>query len=333
MTEHMRADFIIFVQIFLSLIMAIGTIGNSLTIIAIITCKKHRTTQNVYMGGLAISDLLVCMTLPPYTIWQLSVDRASHMIMLTHDDNDVICKMLGMLFIGALMSSIHHLSAVAINRYILIMKPAHVYMKLYTKQRVIGSICLIWVVSLASLLPGILGFGSFGYNVYLGACVVTDEPMSKIMAMTILFVPTFCVCFSVMIFAYIRIMLYFRSVSRGLHMHRGAPSVTVDTTERVSDLQQGGAASASSKRIKKEMFVIVKLCTIFAVFVVCWAPVSLVFFLNDLALAAPIWLQRLFFCIAISSSGINVFIYAGMSKSIRQPYREILLCKWKSSNH
>ena len=114
--------------------------------------------------------------------------------------------------------------------------------------------------------------------------------------------------------AYARILLHFRKVSRHLPVRE----------DEVTGRQM------PSNRSMKEVAVAMNLCVLCIVFVACWTPGNLVYFLPR----ALIWMKRVFFGVAIGDSCLNFFIYAAMNRAFRESYvhivRCVLTCKWSN---
>jgi len=313
-------------QIWYSAIAIIGCLGNSLTIIAIAVCRKHRKTQNIYIGSLAVSDLLVCLSLAPYTASSLADETAA----VNRNSDSMVCRVVGMVSVASIGNTIIHLAAIAVNRYICILKPAHVYTRLYTTRRLFVSIFILWCLSIGSLMPGLFGFGSFGYSELYGTCGITDDPITNLMVLTVIVVPCTIPSLCVTFYSYIRIIIHYRNISRNLRKPGPIPSSTTDGTERRGQLKRD---AVQSTRTNKEFAVTVNLCVVFVAFLFCWGPGNIVYILHDNGLAVPLWLHRVTFTLAVSNSCINVFIYAGMNKSFRRTYYQILSCNLRAINN
>jgi len=314
--------------IWYSVILSVGLAGNILTIIAILVCKKHRKTQNVYICSLAFADLIVCINAAPYTVWMLvQHNQKDHHLLFSF-----MCQSTGWLTTAMLCNTLYNLAGIAINRYICIIKPSHIYMRLYTRRRVGLSVFLIWLLSGLVVMPGMLGFGSFGYNDHFGSCLVTDDPLTYLMAMTILLIFCTLPCLSSIFFSYARILIHFRQVSHRARC-RNTTIAHIGSTNDSSDLTQVSnlKPNPASSRGHREMAVIANLCVVFGVFLIFWMPL-LSIYIFDYRRLAPVWVYRVFFAFATSNSCVNVFIYAGMNPAFRQTYIFILTLKWREIN-
>jgi len=311
-----------------------GILGNLLTIVAILACKKHRSTQNAYVCNLAISDLLICISLAPTAVWMLKNEQYHHKeVMLT-------CQVIGACSLTLLLSSLYNLAGVAVNRYICIIHPPHVYIKLYSRNRICFSLFMIWFLSILLTLPGLLGFGSYGYSPLLGTCLVMNDRQTYLMVMTT-YVP-FCSgpCIAVITFSYTKIVLRFRHVTRRVDDARGATAIVAlpEETVRVpsdpditTTIDNGQPSLRAVQRIRKQMTVIANLCVVFGLFILCWTPLLCLYY-GDSKRAAPIWLYRTIYVLAAANSSINFFVYAGMNKGFRRTYAQILTGRWKDIN-
>ncbi|KAM5180558.1 motilin receptor [Mantella aurantiaca] len=125
-------------------IMVVGLIGNTITILIIKRYKEMKTTTNFYLSSMAVSDLIILLCLPfdLYRIW-----RSKPWIF-----GRFLCKSLGLISEGCTYSTILHITALSIERYLAICFPlkAKVFI---TKRRVKTVIVFLWVVAMLSASP------------------------------------------------------------------------------------------------------------------------------------------------------------------------------------
>jgi len=315
-------------QIWYSTITFFGILGNTLTFLAIVICKKHHTTQNIYICSLAFSDLLVCAFSAPYSAWLLTDEWELARKSLT----SIVCQTIGVTVMVSVGSTMLHLAAIAVNRFICVLKPEHVYRALYTKGRVVLSIVLMWSTSFILVSPGLFGFGSFGYNDLYGSCCFTNDKETSLMLFTVMVAPCTVPCLSLIQFSYTKIILHFRKVSRKLHVApKSNVSAETKMTKTGNTSYNGTQAISKSNRQAKEISVVVHLCVVTVVCIICWMPGNILL-LVDYKQIAPIWLYRIFYAFAASNSCMNVFIYAGMNRSFRRTYIQIILGQWRRIN-
>lgn len=125
-------------------IMVAGLIGNTITILIIKRYKEMNTTTNFYLSSMALSDMIILLCLPfdLYRLW-----KSSPWIF-----GGFLCKFLYLISEGCTYSTILHITALSIERYLAICFPlkAKVFI---TKKRVKKVIVLLWVIAMLSAAP------------------------------------------------------------------------------------------------------------------------------------------------------------------------------------
>ncbi|MEE6472235.1 hypothetical protein FKM82_009543, partial [Ascaphus truei] len=124
--------------------MVVGIIGNTITILIIRRNKDMKTTTNLYLSSMAVSDMIILLCLPfdLYRIW-----RFKPWIF-----GGFMCKFLNFISEGCSYSTILHVTALSIERYLAICFPlkAKVFI---TKKRVKIVIGFLWIFALVSAGP------------------------------------------------------------------------------------------------------------------------------------------------------------------------------------
>ncbi|ELT97057.1 hypothetical protein CAPTEDRAFT_25118, partial [Capitella teleta] len=108
------------VPVVFSLIFLVGVVGNSLVIFIILRQKAMRTTPNIFIGSLALGDLLLLLVSVPFYGMIYTLSDWPH--------GDFLCRLNGFLVTLSLGVSIFTLTALSADRYMAIMHP----MKRYT---------------------------------------------------------------------------------------------------------------------------------------------------------------------------------------------------------
>ncbi|KAK2149199.1 hypothetical protein LSH36_463g06036 [Paralvinella palmiformis] len=210
-----------FITIFMSIASATGTGGNLLVLIMLILQKKlyQNNLMNIYIGNLAISDLIICVLLIPY-----------HLFTIRSKTGLLGCKAMGFLSILLLYVSIISLAAIALNRYALFTWPRDRYKYCYTHRRINYSIVIIWLLCFVLCCPLVLGFGRTGYNRKLGSCFFpSDDLLSYIYIMTIGHAIIAFPALGFTSFVYIRIMLIYKRMRCHLDTHSN-PVISISST-------------------------------------------------------------------------------------------------------
>nr|XP_033805874.1 motilin receptor-like [Geotrypetes seraphini] len=122
----------------------VGVTGNIITILTIGRYKDMKTTTNFYLSSMAMSDMIILFCLPfdLYRLW-----RSKPWIF-----GDFLCRFFYFIGEGCTYSTILHITALSIERYLAICFPlkAKVFI---TKRRVKVVIIFLWTFALLSAGP------------------------------------------------------------------------------------------------------------------------------------------------------------------------------------
>ena len=94
-----------------SVLIVLGSTGNSMVVAAVIRQPAMRTARNVFIINLAISDLLLCLVTMPLTL----VELLSQYWPL--GDQPFLCKLAGTLQATSIFVSTISITAIALDRY------------------------------------------------------------------------------------------------------------------------------------------------------------------------------------------------------------------------
>ncbi|OQR78601.1 neuropeptide F receptor-like [Tropilaelaps mercedesae] len=106
---------LVFLLTLYSLLIMTGAIGNGLVCMAVARKPAMRTARNVYIINLAISDLILCLFTMPFTLVEL--------ILRYWPLGTVTCKLVGGLEATSIFVSTISITAIAIDRYNVIVYP------------------------------------------------------------------------------------------------------------------------------------------------------------------------------------------------------------------
>ncbi|XP_022671227.1 neuropeptide F receptor-like isoform X2 [Varroa jacobsoni] len=101
---------------FYSVLIMTGAIGNGLVCVAVARKPAMRTARNVYIINLAISDLILCLFTMPFTLVEL--------ILRYWPLGTITCKLVGGLEATSIFVSTISITAIAIDRYMVIIYPS-----------------------------------------------------------------------------------------------------------------------------------------------------------------------------------------------------------------
>ncbi|XP_053606538.1 histamine H2 receptor [Plodia interpunctella] len=264
--------------------------GNTLTILAVTLSRRLSSlVSNQFVLNLAISDLMVGLTLPYHLVFYL--------------DSEVgkvkwSCLMRFILIILACLASIYNIIAIAVDRYIAIVHPLH-YSRYMTKLVTRVLMSATWSVALCiSCIPMLWNDWHDGVACEMNM-VVPKSYTTSILA------PMFSLIWMVMFILYWRIWREATCHARRMRANSCCPSGANDW-----------------KSIQVVLLVL-------GSFSVCWMPFVVVACAQTLPikpLHSPI-AYRLTSSLAMSNSGINPLIYAWKNAGFRAAFAKLLRCK------
>ncbi|XP_070263571.1 motilin receptor [Myotis yumanensis] len=123
---------------------AVGVSGNVVTVLLIGRYRDMRTTTNLYLGSMAVSDLLILLGLPfdLYRLW-----RSRPWVF-----GPLLCRLSLYVGEGCTYASLLHMTALSVERYLAICRPLRARV-LITRPRVRALIGALWAVALLSAGP------------------------------------------------------------------------------------------------------------------------------------------------------------------------------------
>lgn len=127
-----------------SLLFLVGVAGNVMTILVVTKYRDMRTTTNLYLCSMAVSDLviLLCMPLDLYRMWRYRPWRFGNLL----------CKLFNFVSESCTYSTILSITALSVERYLAICFPLRAK-AVVTKRRVRALILVLWTVAMMSAGP------------------------------------------------------------------------------------------------------------------------------------------------------------------------------------
>ncbi|XP_072176413.1 prokineticin receptor 2-like [Diadema setosum] len=281
-----------------TLMIPVCSIGNLLLCCVIYRFRRMRTTTNLLIGNLALSDFIVAAVVAPFNFF--------YSVHQTWPFGQAMCVTVGYLKATSFYVSINSLLAIAIDRYIIIMHPLKPRMTTY---RACFVLCFIWLFSLAIVIPTALYSSTHLYysnHVALMQCGENwrDSSARKCYAL-VLVIGEFLIPLTIMSVAYFLIArkLWFRRVPGG--------HVTA---------QQEIAAETSKRRTIRLLIIVV------ALFALCWAPYHVLAICRDIIFptyqeshhAIILTVFYLVEALAMSNSMFNTLIYVVFNANVRK---------------
>ncbi|XP_056592527.1 alpha-2B adrenergic receptor-like [Triplophysa dalaica] len=121
--------------------------GNILVIIAVLTCHSLRGPQNLFLVSLAAADILVATLIIPFTLAKELMDYWYF--------TSVWCEIILALDVLFCTSSIIHLCAISLDRYLSVSQPI-LYGTQRTPRKIKGAILVVWLISAVISFPPLI---------------------------------------------------------------------------------------------------------------------------------------------------------------------------------
>lgn len=176
-SELLSKDVVIILSTISALASVIGTLGNSLVLLAVYNNQNLRKKPDLFITNLAFSDLTVCALFLPMTIYDLN-QRA-------RDDHYVIFHPVK-LFLGhaSMVASASNLFAVTVDRVIATGFPFK-YIAVVTTRNVLVGIVVVWIVALT--------FGSLYTRHFLPTRIVASYNATMLFSTIIMYIYIFVI--------------------------------------------------------------------------------------------------------------------------------------------
>lgn len=279
-----------------TVIFFLGIFGNVLVCYIVYSNKAMQTVTNLFITNLALSDILLCLVIP-FTPLYTFIGKWVF--------GSLVCHLVPYAQATSVYVSTLTLTAIAIDRFFVILHPLKQRMKLSTCFCVLFS---IWFFAMLLTLP---------YCIYIQVRVVNKREVCEedwpIENMEIVFgcstlIMQFVIPFCVITYCYVRIS---RRLNERAKSKPGSKSARREETDR--------------EKKKRTNRMLIAMVTIFGI---CWLPLNLINVINDFGSMGQFF-HLLFFlahCMAMSSTCYNPFLYAWLNENFRKEFKHVLPC-------
>ena len=281
----------------------VSLVGNFLVCLAVYKNSRLRTTVNLYIVTLAISDLLAATTVLPLSAGVFITGRWIY--------GQAVCELQAFAINLVILVMPATMGIMAFNRYIKIAKPLR-YSTIFSARRSSAYVVAIWVcVTLYVGICRIVGWYKFDFIPGYTACHVihlSEQRKAIHYVFTCLF---FVIPFGTAMVSYFKIFKLTRQHNRNV--------VFAVCRNQLGPTNRRLVAQTREIKITKALFAVI------FTLVICWLPsavISLVFRFKG-APEVPRNLQMLSAYLIYVCGAINPFIYAGMNGSFRQTFRRM----------
>uniref|UniRef100_A0ACB8GEE0 Uncharacterized protein n=2 Tax=Sphaerodactylus townsendi TaxID=933632 RepID=A0ACB8GEE0_9SAUR len=278
-------------------LLVLGVTGNVLTVMVMCRCRELRNTTSLYLGSLAISDLLLLLGLPLnlYRLW-----RSRPWVL-----GSVVCSVLHWSSEACAYCSILHLTALTAERYLAICFPLRAKV-LVTRCRVKALLAVLWAVALLSAAPFLFLVGvRHNGDSFSRECGPTAHARQSGLLSTMLWVTT-----SYFVLPFLCLYVLYSFIIREL-LHG-------------NKIHLGGASHRSHQQTVRMLVGLV------LAFVICWLPfhIGRIIYINsqdtrmmNISQYFNIFALQLFYL----SATINPILYNLISKKYRAAAYKLLM--------
>ncbi|XP_033115885.1 G-protein coupled receptor moody-like [Anneissia japonica] len=367
-TDRDNMGLLIFECTVISCMSIVGSVGNTLTIIAVLTNRHLREPAQYLVVSLAIADLIPCLITD--SVYVVSAWHQEWFLPNAY----IVCQIIGLLTVLCLEASVMNLTLIAVNRYVCIVK-FNKYKKIFTPRRTVFFCVMAWIPPIIGVvIPISHQFNVFGIHARMLSCSVeaTDIGWWYLTLLLVIYIP---IAMSVITFCYINIFRKARASRRRIEQHatttRGVPTTNNSQSanpgvnssnrepqpinsstyqlaslnddkpspppkheqqniQRTRPIVDSESIPHSKLNLKKEVRLTVNLFIIFVIFVLCWLPITLAI-IFDSNFKAPDAVWQVVSILALANSSCDPVVYVWRSKHFRQSYKRILKCSLGST--
>ena len=302
---HSRGLVLIIVEVsFLIALDALSLIGNTLVCIAVYRNTQLRTTTNLYIVALAVSDLLSAVFVMPLGVGVLVAGRWIF--------GQAVCQLHAFFSLFVLYVSPVTMGLTALNRFARVCKTREQYNRVFAARKSRILLASIWIfVACFLLVPRLCGIQGFEFVPGYAQCSVAHQSETgKIINYCLVLTLFLVIPLIATVFSYTR-------VAKTIHQHNTSGVLTIQRQETHVRL------NVHEIRLSKSLFAVV-----FA-FMFSWIPLWIIVIMWRFRLvpSMPRNIELLCMFFLYFSNTINPFIYAGMNPLFRKELRSILCCK------
>eukprot|EP00057_Strongylocentrotus_purpuratus_P027628 XP_011682102.1 PREDICTED: melatonin receptor type 1B-A-like [Strongylocentrotus purpuratus] len=293
----------------------LGMIGNLLVLLAVSLSKDLQNSTNVFVVSLSISDFISSVALPFQGISVLSESGWPF--------GKGMCDLMGTIFLWSNSTSILTLTAIAVNRYIIITKGKRVQQKIYTHCGNAFMVALLWllpflVVVMPQLIPAT---GGIVYDPNFRSCLWDLEHPLAIVFQSIASV-IFTGCIFIIFFCYIGIYRFVRGHVINTRSRLRESRCNMAINERTNKESSRKGPSVKQINITKNLALVVVVCFI------CVLPYTLNLFSTFYGLHTA-YLAVL----AVLPNCLNPMIYAARHPTFKVIFKSMFTCRFHNIHH
>lgn len=146
---------------FAFVILVLATLGNFLMMAVMYKKTQLRTIPNLFVVNFSVGNFLLAVAALPVFIWTLIKGKWTF--------SGTFCEIHGYLNYLLFAVTLFTLTAISLNRYILICYPG-IYQDIFNKKLAVKIIAGIWILCVICCTPPLFGWGRFSFNPRTALC-------------------------------------------------------------------------------------------------------------------------------------------------------------------
>ena len=299
-------------------IFLVALFGNSVGFYVVLINKESSSTSvtNLFIGNMAVADLLLTITIMPFSVAYLYRDPA---LWIGGTLGSITCKALFYVMPVFISASVFTMMLISFDRFYAVFFPLKE--KFFQKPKVLSAI--IWILSFGLMTPYVLMFQTKEIQPGVYYCIQEwpwAPPNDTGLTETYKVLKSFHICVFVIVYALplsITIIIY-SLICRKFWLSKIPGNVT--------DIKL-----AAEKRLKRKVTrLLVITCVVFAV---CWFPVYVNHYFwyvrRDQLQRLPLKVQLLFNWLAHANSALNPCLYILLNEKFRKAFFATLNNFWQ----
>jgi neuropeptide Y receptor len=296
-----------------SVLTVLGALGNILVIVAVIRKPAMRTPRNMFILNLAVSDLLLCTVVMPLTLMEIITKY------FPLGNNVFICKIVGPLQATSIFVSTISITAIALDRYQVIVYPTKESLQLFGAVFIL---LLIWVLALLLATPLFVVKQLRTHSISLGKGI--DELNFCIENWPFDHGRAYYSVFTLIIQYIVPIMIVSAAYLRISYKLRYRFATGFVSSEESS---QKGRRQLRGRRLQRTNILLGSIAIIFCI---SWLPLNLFNLIADLSNSQNFSSQPMMICYAVchmmgmSSACSNPVLYGCLNENFWKEFKDIL---------
>lgn len=326
--------FHIIFKIFSSTIMVIiiiaAILGNLLVLYAFFNYHRLRgNVTNYYIASLAFSDLLTAVLVVP-----LELDNFIKDGIWTH--GEIVCQFWSTLYLLCIPGSIINLSAVTLDRFIVLRVPLR-YTELMTPKRAVVAIMLLWAYALITACLPVIGWRDARFPNYvnnfegtngIGCYFILSSGYVILINIANFIIPMFfmAICWALIYQIARKHQRRVKKLARSMSVNETTMSLTMNGVNGGTSISEG---QHTKKSIKKHLKGSKYIAMIVGLFFLCWLPYSLLSLIVAICgeqcfIGTPKEVSHILLVMGYLNSALNPYLYPFHDRQFKEAFKSIL---------